>query len=510
MLCFAVYSAGKPASEVDLAGAYLIGTDDVPLRADIAFKGGIITCQKRAPGPAGLALLWPVDGVGSVLLETVRVPERKRPYVLQVELARGRLMRLHQKIEDWGLLEYDEARPLLEQVAAGRNLLIQALQADDPAAAARFGEQALVCAVQAGEQLSRFHAGVLFARRKPTLATAKRTFGCRVGLGQPNEVYVERLRSAFDTATLPIVWRDIEPNEQSFNWKPTDTWVELLARQRVPMRGASLLSFQEANVPDWLYIWEHDFDTIRDLAFEHARRVLARYGQHVQMWDVISGIHADNCFTFNFEQLMELTRMAAALAKKAAPQCTAIVDLIAPWGEYYARNPRTIPPLLYADMVVQSGVNFDAFGLQFFFGPGVDGMFVRDMFQVSTMLDQFAKLGKPLYITAVQVPSGSVGAAEATGAGGTGRAAGGVWHVPWNEEVQAEWVQRFLEIALSKPFVEGVSWQALSDADRGRMPNGGLLRADLAPKRAYEAFLRTRTELRTRPRRPAEETSSPA
>ena len=34
MLCFAVYSDSKPASPVNLAGAYLLGTDEVPLRAD--------------------------------------------------------------------------------------------------------------------------------------------------------------------------------------------------------------------------------------------------------------------------------------------------------------------------------------------------------------------------------------------------------------------------------------------------------------------------------------------
>ena len=34
--------------------------------------------------------------------------------------------------------------------------------------------------------------------------------------------------------------------------------------------------------------------------------------------------------------------------------------------------------MLFADMAVQSGVNFDAFGLQFYFGVPIDGMYVRD------------------------------------------------------------------------------------------------------------------------------------
>ena len=63
------------AEKVNLAGSYVVGTDDVPLRAEVAFKGGIITCRKRAAGPAGLALLWNVKTVGIILLETIRVPE---------------------------------------------------------------------------------------------------------------------------------------------------------------------------------------------------------------------------------------------------------------------------------------------------------------------------------------------------------------------------------------------------------------------------------------------------
>lgn len=65
MLSFAVYSNGQPATTVNLSGAYLLGTDDVPLRAEITFQDGVITCRKRAAGPAGLALLWDVPGVGT-------------------------------------------------------------------------------------------------------------------------------------------------------------------------------------------------------------------------------------------------------------------------------------------------------------------------------------------------------------------------------------------------------------------------------------------------------------
>lgn len=189
--------------------------------------------------------------------------------------------------------------------------------------------------------------------------------------------------------------------------------------------------------------------------------------------------------------------MTAALAKQMSPRSTTIIDLVAPWGEYYARNQRTIPPLLYADMAVQSGINFDAFGLQLFFGTGVDGMFVRDMFQISSMLDQFAKIGKPVHITAVEVPSDSAVAKSGTDDPEAGSVAveGGVWGEPWSEQIQAEWLRQFMEVALSKPFVEAVSWHSLADHGKQIVPHGGLLRQDLTPKAAYDQLISIRSDV---------------
>ena len=80
MLSFTVYSNGKPAAAFDLSGAYLIGPDDVALRAEITFHKGVITCKKRATGPAGLALLVNVQGIGTLMLDTSRLQEREKPY----------------------------------------------------------------------------------------------------------------------------------------------------------------------------------------------------------------------------------------------------------------------------------------------------------------------------------------------------------------------------------------------------------------------------------------------
>jgi hypothetical protein len=178
------------------------------------------------------------------------------------------------------------------------------------------------------------------------------------------------------------------------------------------------------------------------------------------------------------------------------------VEIVSPWGEYYARNQRTIPPMLYADMVVQSGVNFDAFGITFFFGRSTEGMFARDMFQISSMIDRFSNLGKPLHVTAVQVPSAvpppEIKESEPIPADTV--QGGGAWYEPWSEELQARWLKHFYLIALSKPFVESVSWSDLMDAppSGASLPAGGLVRTDGTPKSSFDTLLKLRSELRRR------------
>ncbi|MCH7701617.1 MAG: endo-1,4-beta-xylanase [Planctomycetes bacterium] len=488
MLRFSVFCDGEPADSIDLAGAYLVASDGVPLRAEIEFCKGEIHCKKRAPGPAGLALPWTAKGTGRILLETTRLPERDKPYILQVELARGQLLRLSQKAEDWAV---DDPQPL-DSVSAkwdkGRDLFIDSLKADKPSQAARVADAALSLAVEVGEDLTRLHAQAHLKRRRRVSGFSRWVFGGSADTDTSSDTYRKKLTRAVDFVAVPFSWRTVEPAEQEFEWSAIDGWVDWLTRHSIPIRGSDLVNFTESNIPDWVYIWEHDFETIRDLVYEHIRRVINRYGSYIQVWDVISGIHGNNCMSFNFEELMELTRMSTAIAKQLAPRSKVTIELVAPWGEYYANNQRTIPPLLYAEMVTQAGINFDAFGLQFDFGAARDGTYLRDMFQISSVMDRF-NVGRPLHITAIGVPS------AAPEGGETAAACTGEWHGPWSERLQARWIAEFYSVALSKPFVETVSWKPMSDKETHPTPHCGLLRADLAPKPAYRELTKLRSLL---------------
>ncbi len=493
MLRFDVYRNGSPLRDIDLAGAYCFGQDMIPVRADLAASNGQVSCIKRAPGACGLALLWEAGQSGRFLLPTTRLPERKQPYNLNVELARGQIGRILLKREDWGLYDYPNAKPLNEEFESVRRRFVSALRASDPAEAAALADHALADAVTLGERMSLFHADILLRRRKAGGSPV--SFGCMVDLFASAEEYADRLREAFGTISIPLPWKQTEPKERHYQYAAVDGWINWAARNRRRVHAGPLLSFEPKHLPEWLYIWEHDYEALRDLAYEHIQRIVQRYERHVSVWNVVSGIHANNSFNLNFDQLMELTRMSCLLVKKLAPKSKVLIDLTMPWGEYYARNQRTIPPLLYADMAVQSGIKFDGFGIQFYMGVPVDGYYVRDLLQISSLLDEFVGFGKSLHVTAVSVPSNVAPDAWDNWGGQEPVPKGGQWHQPWSPRLQAEWLQAFYRVAISKPYVESVCWRDLADYEGHHVPHGGLCRNNMETKLAYKELRNFRASL---------------
>jgi hypothetical protein len=475
---FVFYPSEKKKMLADLPGAHLIGADGIPVRGDIQLANGEIRCAARSSDPFGLSLLWPVEGFGTVQLETTRLPARDKPYILNLELARHRLMRITLKREEWGLFDYHGMDEIGELIDRARDLFIQAWgRIESPKEAAELADQSLRLGLEAGERMSAFHATVFLGRRQQSGGFAKEFLGAAVIPAWPPSLLTPAVRESVDFLRLPFTWRDVQPKEQEIRFERLDAWLEAAEKARLPVRGGPLLNFGVQFVPDWMYIWENDFDTILEYARAHVQRCVRRYADRVGTWVAASGLHADNVFSLNFEQVMEITRMAAGAVKEIAPRSQVVIDLTQPWGEYSAHSQRSIPPLLFADMAVQGGVPFDAFGLQFLFGIPSEGYHLRDLLQISSLIDKIANLGRPLHVTAVAVPS-------VDGAPGNPVAAGGAWKQPWSGEVQAEWLAAFCEVSLSKPYVDSVCLEGLADNGGATIPSGGLLTKDFGVKPA--------------------------
>lgn len=482
---FEIYRDGQRLQQFTPVAASAVGPESVPIPGAVSCEDGVVVVN-RVDQAAGLALLWDAGEVGCYHLETTRLPPRDKPYILNVELARHRLMRLVQKQEDWNLFDFPRAERLAQQFRGAQDLLAEALGAlHDPPTAARLADRALAEAIDVSEHMSMFHADLLLNRRRSNNALSKHLFGGCVDWTVQNQKYRDTASELIDYVVLPMAWRQFQPEEGHFQTEAMDGWVELLARKRMPMVAGPLVDLSDESVPDWAYIWEHDFETLRDLLYDFVRQIVHRYRKQVTAWVAVSGLHVGNAFNLSFEQMIELTRLMCADIKSVQPQARVLVGIRHPYGEYHASNGYPgVPPMLYAEMVAQSGVNFDAFAVEVLTGVPSPGLFTRDLFQISAMLDRFASLGKPVFVTSVAAPGRSQPDPQDASEGKLDPSQAGRWHKPWDAQRQADWLDAVYRIALSKPFVDSLAWQSLSDLAPS-LPSGGLLDDMLRPKPAF-------------------------
>jgi hypothetical protein len=461
MLKFRVFENGNPASDWPLRNAHLLGSDGSALRADFKFERGAVLCDKKEQGPAALALQQEAGACGAFTLQTCLLPERDEPYLLSLELARHRLMMLYNKLEDWGLMEIGHDHPVTQRVELAKRLFIEALcyAQTEPQRADKLALECLEIAIEGSEELALSHAELLLNHRKESGGLPRHPVGC----GVCPDLINDRLRAAianhFDFIWLPMPWRSLAVAENNYRWEKTDSWVEWASRHRLPIVAGPIISFDPSQLPDWIYIWEHDFETVRDVVYEHIETVVSRYKQRVVAWNVVSGLHVNSHFTFSFDQLLDLTRMATMLVKKVQPQSRTLVEVRQPFGEYYGQNQRSIPPMMYADLLIQGGVQFDGFAAQLYMGQAASGQYTRDIMQLSNLLDQFANWGKPVHLT-LGAPSEPVTPMmlPPTDKKKPADADCGRWRRPWSPKWQAQWLHAMYHVALSKPYIDSVAW----------------------------------------------------
>lgn len=482
---FEIYRDGTRVTAFDPVAAMAVGPESVPIPGDVIFREGMLVINRKDDHATGVALLWDCGPLGAFHLETTRLLPRDKPYNLNVELARARLMKIMQKQEDWNLFDFPKAERFGNKFHTAQMLFADALgHLTNGAEASKLGDQALALALDLSEELSHFHGELLLNRRRTSNALVKHIFGCKVDYQIQNERYKEIAATQFDYVVLPMSWKRLQPQEHSFDTAALDEWVEFLSRRKVPTIAGPLIRLDKRNVPDWMVIWEHDFDMLREMAYEYVQKVVTRYRRAVSAWNICAALQTNSAFSLTFEQIVELTRMLVQQIKTLIPNARTMITIAHPFGEYHAHSRAAVPPMLYAEMLAQSGINFEAFSLEIEMGVPQPGMLTRDLFQLSSLLDKFSTLGRPVFLTSVGCPSRSTEDPGDISEGHWNPSLAGRWHRPWDPQLQAEWMEAVYQLALSKPFVEAVAWSNLADL-RQTIPGGGLLDDMLQPKPSF-------------------------
>jgi len=251
MIRFNVFNKGKPAQTMSLYGTYLFGQDDIPVRSQVDFSTGELLGLRHSDTAVGLSTLWEINSFGKTILQTTRLPERNEPYNLNVEIARGRLLHISQKREEWGLTDPALAENHHELIDESLDKFVDALcNLDQPEKASVLADESLLLSMKAGEQMSMTHAKVFLDRRNTTQKIGQHCFGCCFDPSRiKDSKYLSHIKKNFQFVTVPISWRQIEPKEHERNFDLIDECINWLGRNRIAVQVGPLLSFHHWRSP---------------------------------------------------------------------------------------------------------------------------------------------------------------------------------------------------------------------------------------------------------------------
>lgn len=551
MFSFAVFDeSGVPRSAFELRGEHLIGNDDMPAAGEIKFVDGLIRVTKDTTDAAGMSLVVdvpappaapPPPGVpplpnpgailGKLALRTCFLPKRDEPYLLSIELARHRIMLVLNKLEEWGMFDLAPEHPLLVQLDSARRKFSEAIVADRSGGSITKGQpsqrawadklawEALGLALDCSEKIALIAAQRDVPQRLigRTYEDAKARYtkligdppsagaavvvpgaghavvpgGPQVGVAVNPAQFAEPLQkyvAGLDFVTMPLRWSDLEPVEGKLSFAATDRWIEWAIRTaKLPVIAGPIIDLRPQCLPEWAYIWENDYETLRDMMIEHITQVVTRYRRTVTRWTVCSGLHVNSNVKLSYEQIMDLTKVCVLLTKKIHPQAKIAVEVQEPWGEYFSYDRKSLPPTFYAESVLNSGLAVDAVALRLQIGAAASGQTARDLMALSNLLDRYAAMERPVHVTALGAPSGVAPVAAPAKKDEdddgpltlkTREHVAGFWRVPWSEALQATWLTDAIGVIASKPCVQSICWQDLADAPLSprlpEMPLGGL------------------------------------
>jgi hypothetical protein len=472
-----------PASATDdLRHACLAGGfDNAPGPTQTTIQSDRLTLKRAVDESGFLITPWPVNGVGRVMTSTATLMERAEPYSLAVELARGKVNQVRNHVADWGPLGVELGPELDGALIELSRHFGRAIADYPPEAADREALRVLAEAYRLTDRLVPRYTEELFRIRHQHVPKLETPFGCQLHRlpGQPDV-----LADSFNTLRLGLAWRLIEPTESQYDWAAADAIVDWADSKSMPVTAGPLIDFSAIGVPDWLWIWQGDLSNIANFMCDYVETAIGRYCKRIRRWFLATGCNVGGLLGLSEDDLLWLTARLTEAAMQIAPEAEIVLGVAQPWGDYMARDEHTYTPLVFLDTLLRTGLRLTALDVELVMGVAPQGSYWRDLLDVSRLLDAYAVLSTPVQVT-LGVPCSRERDPLADPKLTVGL---GDWGGTYDEVLQADRGGTLATLAVSKPFVNGVYWTHLSDAQPHRFPNCGLLDEEDRPRPILEVL----------------------
>ena len=470
---------------------YLSGFDGRVFSTTTELDGNLLVCRRSSSDSGRLFLTWPVAGHGRPLLCTSSLREQAEPYLLVVELARGKLSQVRDQLGTWQLA----GMPIPEEFhvpfrAAHRALAGAVAVQDQPTAAGKLAQTSLEETLRAADLLVQAYSRLRLAVRRKKSPQLPASLGCHLGQLTPERPEARGFENIFNAAQVSVAWKDIEPIEGTYHWELADTQQEFCQQHRLLTTAGPLLDFSPGGLPDWLSRWEDDLLNLQSFVCDFVETAIARYEGRIRRWEIAAYPNTGGALSLNEEKRLRLVARMLESARQMDQDLQTIIRVAQPWGEYQARGQHQLAPLQFVDALLRSGVGPAEVALEIAVGWEPPGTPPRILLDLSQLIDSWTALGLPLHVI-LAAPAASFGPDPQALDPEPGITGG---HEYWTERKQAEWIDRMLPVLLSKQAVVSTSWLQYSDGVPHRFPHSGLIDGNGKPRPSLAVFGRYRQD----------------
>jgi len=470
---------------------FVRGGDESVHPTRIEYDGRQITCRRPTGDNGRFFVAWPVAGQGRPTVGTASLCEREAPYLLPLELARGKVVQIRNQWAAWEAQGFTASSELTDAMRTAQALFSRAATSQcDEGACCDLAQQSLEVAQRVANGLAREYAAHSLAERFRKFPVVPSLLGCDPVYAGRDKNQDARFLEAFNAASIPVEWRTVEAEQGERHWAPFDEQVAWCQEHKLVIRGGPLFNFSFCGLPAWLRKWEHDACSVQCFIADFVETAIRRYLGRVRIWEVSAGLNSGGSVAFTEEHRLTLAAKTLELARQVDDESQFFLRIDQPWGEYQARGQHRLSPLHFADALVRAGLGLAGITLDIAVGFRPQGTPDRDLLEFVRLIDLWGTLQLPLHVNlAFPAAAGpdplcdSELEADVAGAEGADL-----------ERRQAEWLASLLPVLIARPMVAGVFWSHLADAVPHRLPHAGLCRADGSPRPAYDVAARFRSQ----------------
>src|SRR5262249_34944294 len=130
--------------------------------------------------------------------------------------------------------------------------------------------------------------------------------GAQIGHRMLSNTALEQISSSFNSLTLSMLWSEVERVEGQYDWSGPDQPVQWCQEHNIRAVSGPLLRLDARGLPDWLLLWEGNFDALLGMMTEHVKEVVTRYKGQVAMWQCAARVNGGKVLSLHEEQMLQL------------------------------------------------------------------------------------------------------------------------------------------------------------------------------------------------------------